>query len=134
MNKSRGFLLYLMILAVISLNTAVVWATESYQYVTKLGAYGEADGEFFYPNGVAVDASGNVYVVDTDLDRVQKFSSTGTYLTQWGVNGSGNGEFDAPTGIAVDASGNQQNIVLILPASAHRHSRDISVCYLRSRI
>ena len=91
MNKSRGLLLSLMILTVVSLNAAAVWATETYQYVTKWGAYGDADGDFLNPNGVAVDASGNVYVVDTDLDRIQKFSPTGAFITKWGANGSGDG-------------------------------------------
>ena len=50
---------------------------------------------------MAVDAAGNVYVSDTDNDRVQKFSSTGTYITQWGTSGSGNGQFSRPNGLEI---------------------------------
>src|SRR4030042_1223850 len=63
------------------------------------------NGYFDAPSGVAVDASGNVYVADTYNDRIQKFSSSGTYMTQWGTYGSSNGQFNWPSGVAVDASG-----------------------------
>ncbi|PYE61986.1 NHL repeat-containing protein, partial [Aneurinibacillus soli] len=69
----------------------------------KLPAIG---GEFNSPKGIAVDSSGNVYVVDTNNNRIQKFDSSGTYVTQWGSDGSGDGQFSYPQGIAVDSSGN----------------------------
>lgn len=34
---------------------------------------GTGDGQFDLPEGVAVDTSGNLYVVDFTNDRVQKF-------------------------------------------------------------
>ena len=37
------------------------------------------------PEGVATDSAGNVYVADTDNNRIQKFGSTGTFLTKWGT-------------------------------------------------
>ena len=55
---------------------------------------------------MATDGSGNVYVVDTFNNRIEKFSSTGTFLTTWGSSGMGNGQLDAPYGVAVDGSGN----------------------------
>jgi tripartite motif-containing protein 71 len=58
------------------------------------------------PFGVATDADGNVYVVDGDNDRVQKFAPDGTFLTKWGSTGSGLGQFDSPRVIAVDGQGN----------------------------
>ncbi|MEW5802681.1 MAG: CARDB domain-containing protein [bacterium] len=61
---------------------------------------------FNSPIGVAVDSSGNVYVVDSANSRVQKFSPEGVLLVKWGSNGSGDGQFFIPTGIAVDSSGN----------------------------
>ncbi|GAC1399495.1 MAG: hypothetical protein NVSMB52_13000 [Chloroflexota bacterium] len=56
--------------------------------------------------GMAVDASDNVYVSETDGDIVTKFSPSGQLLARWGRPGSGAGEFHAPTGIAVDTRGN----------------------------
>ena len=64
------------------------------------------DGQFYYPRGVAVDRSGNVYVADTGNNRIQKFSPWGWFLTKWGSEGSGDGQFENPSGVAVDGSGN----------------------------
>lgn len=71
--------------------------------------------EFAYPAGVAVDTSGNVYVVDSYNSRVRKISTAGVVTTVVG-NGrrgySGNGvaatsaELNFPQGIAVDSAGN----------------------------
>ncbi|MFP5213676.1 MAG: hypothetical protein ACLGPL_09875 [Acidobacteriota bacterium] len=57
------------------------------------------------PTAVAVDPAGNVYVVDTDDNRVNKFDANGKLLAQWGVYGTGNGQFDSPSGVAVDETG-----------------------------
>ncbi len=56
--------------------------------------------------GVAVDSLGNVYVADTDNNRIQKFNSTGIFITKWGSPGSGDGQFEHPRGVAVDSLGN----------------------------
>src|SRR5207248_1887940 len=48
------------------------------------GIPGSGNGEFIFPYGVAVDASGNVYVADGGNHRIQKFSANGTFLTKWG--------------------------------------------------
>lgn len=45
-------------------------------FVTKWGSHGGREGQFLYPNGLAVDLSGNVYVADTYNHRIQKFSLT----------------------------------------------------------
>lgn len=47
-----------------------------YLFVTKWGSHGTvADGQFVSAQGIAVDFSGNVYVADSDNNRIQKFSS-----------------------------------------------------------
>jgi hypothetical protein len=66
---------------------------------------GSGPGEFDTPTGIAVDASGHVYVADFNNNRVQKFDGDGNYLTQWGSFGGGDGEFWSPNGIAVGAGG-----------------------------
>ena len=42
-------------------------------FITKWGSFGEGDGQFNLPEGVAVDSSGNVYVTDLENARIQKF-------------------------------------------------------------
>ena len=94
------------------------------------GIQGLQAGQFSNPIGMAVDGSGNVYVVDTSNQRVQKFDSDGAFLRTWGKGvipgggtgfeictaatlpctaglvGGGAGEFDRPTRVEVDGSGN----------------------------
>src|SRR5438876_845495 len=81
------------------------------QFVTKWGSAGSGDGQFNSgqinnPFILAVDASGNVFVSDSNNHRVQKFTNAGTFLTKWGSLGSGDGQFNYPFGVAVDATAN----------------------------
>jgi len=78
----------------------------TYFFITKWGSQGSADGQFKSPKGVAVDASGNIYVADTGNDRVQKFTDSGGFILKWGSEGSGDGQFDGPHDVAVDGAGN----------------------------
>jgi sugar lactone lactonase YvrE len=55
---------------------------------------------------VAVDAAGNVYVVDENNDRVEKFDSNGRFLLQFGSRGSGPGQLNGPGHVALDPQGN----------------------------
>ncbi|MDA8086048.1 MAG: hypothetical protein M0Z75_05050 [Nitrospiraceae bacterium] len=75
-------------------------------YLTQWGSSGGGNGQFWYPDGVAVDASGYVYVPDQWGNRIQKFTSTGAFVAKWGSSGSGSGQFNGPTGVAADSSGN----------------------------
>ena len=67
---------------------------------------------FNLPEGVAVDAAGNVYVADTYNHLIRKITPDGTVsiLAGNGTAGSSNGtgtgaSFNSPFGVAVDASG-----------------------------
>jgi sugar lactone lactonase YvrE/phosphodiesterase/alkaline phosphatase D-like protein len=66
---------------------------------------GTGSGELKGAKGIAVDSSGNIWVADTENNRIEKFSSEGKYLSQFGKEGTGNGEFKSPKGIAIDSSG-----------------------------
>lgn len=48
---------------------------------------------FNSPKGIAVDASGAVYVADALNNRIQKFSRDGHLITKWGNFGNGEREF-----------------------------------------
>jgi len=77
----------------------VLAATGDYQ--SQWGMNGSTSGKFDQPMGVAVDDKGNVYVVDTGNNRVQKFNSSGAFEREWGGFGTGNGQFNQPTDIAL---------------------------------
>lgn len=68
---------------------------------------------FYWPTAVAVDASGNVYVADTNNNLIRKVTSSGVVTTIAGdttvgsVDANGTAaSFSSPNGIAVDSSGN----------------------------
>jgi DNA-binding beta-propeller fold protein YncE len=56
-----------------------------------------------WPQGVAVDTQGNVYVADSNNSRIEKFSSTGTLLAVFGNTGNSIEHLNLPAGIALDA-------------------------------
>jgi len=85
------------------------------------GTFGSTDGtgsgaRFGYPEGVAVDPSGNVYVADTSNNLIRKITSAGVVSTvagQAGNDGAGllNGKgleskLNAPTSLTLDTDGN----------------------------
>ena len=112
----RAQYLFLLIAACILLTTVTgassinnnvrISPVENYSFFMKWGSYGSGNGYFNQPNGVAIDSSDNVYVVDVDNSRIQKFDCMGNFITKWGSKGTGNGQFKMPTGIAVDSTGN----------------------------
>ncbi len=65
-----------------------------------------AEGVLRFPEAVAVDTLGNVYVADQLSYVVQKFNAAGQYLGQWGSFGGGHGQFGPIGGLATDAAGN----------------------------
>jgi hypothetical protein len=75
-------------------------------FVTSWGGYGNGDGQFNFAGAVAVDGSGNVFVDDGAMRRIQKFDNTGKFLSKWGDAGSGDGQFEGPEGLRADGSGN----------------------------
>jgi tripartite motif-containing protein 71 len=75
-----------------------------YASVQIIGQRGE--GMLRFPEAVAVDAAGDVYVADQLSYVVQKFSASGQFEMQWGSYGAGPGQFGPIAGLATDAAGN----------------------------
>ncbi len=72
-------------------------------------------GDFDEISGVAVSpVSGNVFVVDHDLHRVQYFTPGGSFLGRWGEEGEDDGEFYHPEHLAVAPGG---RVTLSTPAT-----------------
>jgi hypothetical protein len=111
---------------------APAFATEVHVYKATFGSPGSGPGELDRPLGIAVNSStdaitepaaGDVYVVDSANDRVERFSAAGVYLGQFDGGGTyedreepagetvkadtpaPTGVFSEPTEIAVDNSG-----------------------------
>ncbi len=80
------------------------------------GGKGKDNGQLDFPRGLAVDNAGNIFVADSNNDRLQKFAPTGQFLSVIGKGGAGPGEFREPGGIAVDSAGN----IYVADVSNHR--------------
>ena len=74
-------------------------------FLGQFGRTGKGAGELDQPTDLALDREGNLYVVDSGNDRVQKFTRDGKVLASWGASGSGPGQFDHPLGIALGPEG-----------------------------
>ena len=84
--------------------------------VATWGAVGIEQGQFNHPRGIATGPDGNVYVVDSDNNRIQVFDDQGALITSWGSRcdlssgagceqAGGYGQFQEPWGIDVDSQG-----------------------------
>jgi sugar lactone lactonase YvrE len=94
----------------------------------KTGTEGPSSGQIGSPSGIAVDASGDIYVREPSNNRVQKFDSAGRFLLMFGgevdkttgedvctiasgdecgvgVSGTGHGQLSGGSSIAIDPTG-----------------------------
>jgi sugar lactone lactonase YvrE len=91
---------------VVATNALGTFVGEDREFTTSpseiYGTKGTGNGQFEAPSDIGRDSAGNIWVLDTGNNRVQKLSSAGAYLSQFGSGGTGNGQFSAPLAIAVD--------------------------------
>lgn len=86
-------------------NSRVVKFSAGGRYQFEWGKKGSGPGEFDLPHGIALDASGRVYVADRSNARVQVFTASGKFIQQWKADDLGR-----PYSVAI-ASANRAIIV-----------------------
>ncbi len=79
--------------------------TDVPEFMATWGSNGTGDGQFGTPAGVETDQFGNLYVADSEQNRIQKFNPSGEYLDQWDGSASGNGTFNLPAGLTFTPDG-----------------------------
>ncbi len=72
---------------------------------SELGGLGDGAGDTPRIKGLAVDASGRLWISDAHLDRLSVFGPDGKLVAMIGGSGGGGGQFSFPAGLAVAADG-----------------------------
>lgn len=75
-----------------------------------IGKAGEGDDEFHFPNSIAVDRQGRIYVTDMMNWCIKIFDKDFKFIGRIGEHGTGFGMFDRPKGVALD---NQDHIYVV---------------------
>lgn len=76
------------------------------QFQTSIGYSGQNHPGVKTPTDVAVDASGNTWVVDKGNNRIVQYNESGEFLREAGSLGSAGGQLKTPSAIAIDTWGN----------------------------
>jgi DNA-binding beta-propeller fold protein YncE len=58
-------------------------------------------GQIHAPEGIALDASGNIWISDTGWNRLEEFTATGTLLQKFGAYGTAHGKFAHPSHLEI---------------------------------
>ncbi|MHB9093794.1 MAG: NHL repeat-containing protein [Eubacteriales bacterium] len=71
------------------------------------GKRGAQEGDLNYSFGVYVDDNGNIYIADSNNNRIQVFDGQGKFKQVWkGQDADSSGGYSIPRGMAVDSKGN----------------------------
>jgi tripartite motif-containing protein 71 len=91
-------------------------------YSSSFGTLGTGNGQFAHPGDVAVGNEGNLFVVDTNNNRIEKFSAAGVFSAELGPKQiPAECQLSRPTAIAITAAGN-----LVVADSAHKRVVELS--------
>ncbi|HVC32010.1 MAG TPA: flippase activity-associated protein Agl23 [Chloroflexota bacterium] len=94
-----------------------------------VSATGSGTVPFAEPKGIALGPNGDLYVADSQNNRIVEVNASGQFERAWGTKGTGNGQFNEPWGIAVNAHGD----VYVADTWNHRVQMfDASGTFLRS--
>ena len=80
------------------------------EFLTEFGRYGDGDGEFIWPAGIALDSEYRVFVSDEFLNSISIFDSEGTFIKSWRGKKPDGSILQGPCGIAIS---NSQEIYVV---------------------
>lgn len=73
------------------------------EYFGIFGAWGTENGQFTWPNSIAIDSEQRLFITDDYLDRITVMSTDGDFIEKWGDRGSQAGQIDGPNGVDFNA-------------------------------
>ncbi len=75
------------------------------EFVRQWGSQGNEPGQFYRPEGVALDGKGRLFVADSANHRIQIFETSGKLVDAWCREGTELGELRYPHDLAFDSRG-----------------------------
>ncbi len=79
--------------------------TRSIASIAILGTGPSPDAQVRQPKSIAIGPNGDLYVADSQNNRIVELTATGQAVRSWGTKGTGDGQFEEPWGIAVSPQG-----------------------------
>ena len=100
---------------------------EQLQYSHVIGGRGNGNGKFQDITGIAVDNKGYLFVADSKLNCIQKFTMRGQFVSQFGSEGTGEGQFNYLRGLVFS----QSELLFVCEFNNHRIQvfRNEQFCY-----
>jgi streptogramin lyase len=74
--------------------------------LTPYGTTGTAEGQLERPQGLAIDANGNIWVSDRVNNRITEYGPSGSFIRQINAHASTDGAISEPRGLAISPAGN----------------------------
>ncbi len=74
-------------------------------FMFSFGQKGNSEGEFFAPQGLAINKDDRIFVADMFNARIQVFSADGKFIKAFGERGDRVNEFETPKDLAFDSEG-----------------------------
>ena len=74
--------------------------------IKTMGQMGKQNAEFKFPNGLRVSKNNELYVCDSNNNRVQVFDLDLNFKRSFGKKGTGRGQFNFPADVDFDSCGN----------------------------
>lgn len=91
-------------------------ASSTVNFLARFGGRSDVDGAFDRPQNILIGPDGNVWVLDSYNNRVQKFSPSGAFISKFGTKGTSAGQLTYPLAFAFAPDGN----ILVADTGNHR--------------
>jgi len=97
--------IFLIVIAILYFHSSILASSnENYQF-ERLWPTLQQPWAFHSPCGIAMDPSGNVYVVNMSNQTLHKYTASGKFISGWGAKTSSTHPLSGPYGIAISKDG-----------------------------
>ncbi len=106
------YVIWFLLILLVSVTLALIYnkirsanASSNFEFVRSIPIHPLQESTFNGPKGITRDSANNMYVVDSNNARIEKFDSNGNFIMQFGGRQNAVGALHNPGDIAVDSNG-----------------------------